>query len=473
MECLVINSNEIEGRLDCHFYRPGFTRLDKKVKSISKKKLADYILSLSGGATPDIKESRKYYSDSTDGVPFLRVQNVTPEGLNLEDVKFINRETHNGLLKRSQVNEYNLLVKITGVGRMAVSSVAPKGFVGNINQHLVVIKTENESTSNVLAVFLNSYIGERLATKRATGGTRPALDYEALKSIPIVFKPEIVSIYEESIIKKKQKESEAQRLLDSINDYVLDELGIKLTSIIEKMCFIAFSEEVKGHRIDPKKYTERPKVILKAIQESKYKNEKLSNLVSEAMSGEWGDDPYNEPSHSSDYILCKVLRNTNFVNKTNLDLTDIAERLINKTKFNKISLKYGDLLIEKSGGSPIQPVGRIALITQINNDYTFSNFLQCLRVNKRICLPEYLFSFLKAIYSLNYMEYIQNQTTGIKNLIMEEFLSIPVCLPPLAVQNKIAEEVKNRMQKAEQLQKEAKDELENAKQEIERIILGA
>jgi restriction endonuclease S subunit len=70
------------------------------------------------------------------------------------------------------------------------------------------------------------------------------------------------------------------------------------------------------------------------------------------------------------------------------------------------------------------------------------------------------------------MEYIQNQTTGIKNLIMEEFLLISVCLPPIAVQNKIAEEVKNRMQKAEQLQKEAKEELEKAKKEVEQIILG-
>ncbi|MFN3910083.1 MAG: restriction endonuclease subunit S [Candidatus Anstonellaceae archaeon] len=45
-------------------------------------------------------------------------------------------------------------------------------------------------------------------------------------------------------------------------------------------------------------------------------------------------------------------------------------------------------------------------------------------------------------------------------------------LPPLEVQNKIAEEVKSRIQKAEQLQKEAKEELEKAKKEVENIILG-
>ncbi len=41
---------------------------------------------------------------------------------------------------------------------------------------------------------------------------------------------------------------------------------------------------------------------------------------------------------------------------------------------------------------------------------------------------------------------------------------------PRNSQNKIAEEVKSRMQKAEQLQKEAKEELEKAKQEVEKIF---
>ena len=52
-------------------------------------------------------------------------------------------------------------------------------------------------------------------------------------------------------------------------------------------------------------------------------------------------------------------------------------------------------------------------------------------------------------------------------------LSIFYCshfLPPLSVQNKIADEVKRRMQKADSLQKESKEELEKAKQGVERII---
>ena len=52
------------------------------------------------------------------------------------------------------------------------------------------------------------------------------------------------------------------------------------------------------------------------------------------------------------------------------------------------------------------------------------------------------------------------------------FLNLSIPLPPLELQNKIAEEVKRRMQKAEQLKKEAKEVLERAKQEVENIILN-
>ena len=58
------------------------------------------------------------------------------------------------------------------------------------------------------------------------------------------------------------------------------------------------------------------------------------------------------------------------------------------------------------------------------------------------------------------------------NITIETIENFKIPLPPLFVQNKIADEVKKRMQKAEQLQKEAKDELEKAKLEVERIILG-
>jgi len=155
MQIFTTKREDINGRLDCYYYQPKFVELEKKVRKNTDKTLGDYVLSISGGATPNKLYSDKYYAKSAnEGIPFLRVQNVTNEGLNFENLKFIKEETHQGLLKRSQVKEGYLITKITGVGRMAVSSVAPKNFDGNINQHLVAIKTESREVSEALAVLI-------------------------------------------------------------------------------------------------------------------------------------------------------------------------------------------------------------------------------------------------------------------------------------------------------------------------------
>ena len=63
------------------------------------------------------------------------------------------------------LSEGDLLVKITGVGRMAIASVAPEGVIGNTNQHMVVVKTGNKEISKYLARYLNLDIIEKRAVK--------------------------------------------------------------------------------------------------------------------------------------------------------------------------------------------------------------------------------------------------------------------------------------------------------------------
>jgi restriction endonuclease S subunit len=53
----------------------------------------------------------------------------------------------------------------------------------------------------------------------------------------------------------------------------------------------------------------------------------------------------------------------------------------------------------------------------------------------------------------------------------DSLLSIKIPFPPLEIQTKIAEEVKKRVVKAEQLQKEAIREIVMAKKEVETLIL--
>ena len=250
----IVKRSEIEGRLEPEFYKPSIACLEAKIRSLSSKRLRDYALSFAGGVTPKKSEGDKYYSDAENGVPFLRVQNLQTTGeLSLDGCIYINEDTHNGLLKRSQVSEGDLLIKITGVGRMAIAAVAPKDFVGNTNQHMVVVKTGNTDVSKYLAHYLNLDIIEKIASRHSTGGTRPALDYPSLKNIPIIEGLDF-SLIDDAIKAKKEKDKKAQQLLDSIDDYLLEELGITIPDVenrLENRIFLGSFSKIEGNRIDP------------------------------------------------------------------------------------------------------------------------------------------------------------------------------------------------------------------------------
>lgn len=250
----IVQRSEIEGRLEPEFYRPSIADLEKIIRGKSSHKLRDYALSVSGGATPKKTEGDKYYADKETGVPFLRVQNLNTDGtLSFDDCLYINKETHEGMLARSQVSEGDLLVKITGVGRMAIASVAPEGFIGNTNQHMVVVKTGNKEKSKYLARYLNLDIIEKIASRHSTGGTRPALDYPSVKNLPIIEGIDFSPI-DRAIELKKQKEIEAKKLLNSIDTYILNELGITIPEIdasLENRLFFTSFKDVTGSRLDP------------------------------------------------------------------------------------------------------------------------------------------------------------------------------------------------------------------------------
>lgn len=180
-----ITSDEIEGRIDPFFYKPYLRHLVAQIKSKKHFTLGEAMTEMSGGATPKVTED--YYLDE-GGIPFLRVQNITEMGINLDDVKFIKPEVHETMLKRSQLKKDDLVFTITG--RIGSVAVVPDNFEGNINQHSVRLhlrdKVENtEILPEYVASFFNTNVGRDLSFRYTTGGTRPALDYEALRGLAI------------------------------------------------------------------------------------------------------------------------------------------------------------------------------------------------------------------------------------------------------------------------------------------------
>lgn len=156
---------------------------------------------------------------------------------------------------------------------------------------------------------------------------------------------------------------------------------------------------------------------------------KLEDLVSDTFPGEWGSEPISENA-------IKVIRTTNFTNEGYLDLTDVVTRDIEPKKVVRKKLKQGDTILERSGGTKDNPVGRVVFFDEIG-DYLPNNFTQVLRPKESVN-PVYLFYALYNSYNLNKaaMRAMASQTTGIQNLSMSDFMAKFIVLPSRNEQNK-------------------------------------
>lgn len=157
--------------------------------------------------------------------------------------------------------------------------------------------------------------------------------------------------------------------------------------------------------------------------------------ITEQINGLWvGKNP--------PFITIAVIRNTNFTKDCNLDTNNIAYIQVEQKQYSTRKLKCGDIIIEKSGGSDKQPVGRPILFNIEDGEYSFSNFTSVLRVvDNTLISPKFLHKFLVYAYNQGYTLNMQSKTTGIRNLNFKLYKNMNVPVPERAEQERIVGEL--------------------------------
>ena len=380
----------------------------------------------------------------------------------MSDVKFIKRDVHNGMLKRSQVKKDDLVFTITG--RIGSVAVVPDNFEGNINQHSVRFQLKTQITNiainpRYVAVSLNLPLGQSLALREVTGGTRPALDYKALYSLKTILPPtniqnHIVSIMRSAYAEKKQKEEEADALLDSIDDYVLQELRIEMLVTEEKKRFVVYAGEIEG-RFDPLYMSN-----ISHIRNLKtpYPLTRLRKLL--IQKPQYGANERAVDGNPETDV--RYIRITDIDDYGNL-LEDwkTAEAI-----HSKYLLEENDVLFARSGSA-----GRAFIYKNELGKAVFAGYLIRFKFDPAKVNPSFVFHYtLTTIYKL-WVQSIQ-RTSVQANINSKEFQSLEIPLPPLDVQNQIVEEVNRRLAHVAELRQEANTTVEEAKERVERILLA-
>ena len=148
------------------------------------------------------------------------------------------------------------------------------------------------------------------------------------------------------------------------------------------------------------------------------------------------------------FVNVGVIRNANFTRDFKLDYSNIEYINVEQRAFAQRHLLNGDLIVEKSGGSDNNPVGRAVLYEGDNDVFSYSNFTMVLRIKyKELVLSKFLYYYILAKYKAGVMKSMQTQTTGLHNLILDKYLAMPLYIPPYSEQERIINKIEDMFEK--------------------------
>ena len=303
-----------------------------------------------------------------------------------------------------------------------------------VNNHAHVLDATDKNLLDFVAIVINAM----KLDDYITGSAQPKLSQDNLNKIPIALPP----LQEQKRIVKELNhlfslvdciecnKDDLQKTIKQTKSKILD-LVIHGKLVPQDPADEPASELLK--RINPKAeitcdnghYQKLPKGwCITSISE-----------MCENINGLWKGK--KEP-----FVKVGVIRNANFTKDFKLDYSKIEYIDVEERAFKKRHLLNGDLIVEKSGGSDNNPVGRAILYEGKDAVFSFSNFTMVLRIHyKDVLSYKYLYYYIMDKYQKGEMKLMQTQTTGLHNLILDKYLDIPLCLPPYQEQQRIINKI--------------------------------
>lgn len=293
--------------------------------------------------------------------------------------------------------------------------------------------------------------------QRAAG--QPNINSEEFKSLSIPLPPlekqkEVIEIMSSAYKAKENKEKEAKKLLNGINSYVLEQIGLELPVEKSISTYIVNSDDLRSNRIDPYYYKPIFFAFEKQLKASRYKIEPFSNHIETLINGydhrsfEESGTPYLKVSNIRPYKI------------------DLKKTFYIDTKSNPISkdilLKSGNLLLTRKG------TYGVAVSIKEDNEHVI-----CSEIFKVVLKSNASADFLEIILnsSIGQIQFDRNKIGAIMGSLSQDAVkSILIPVPPKEIQESIIKQVHNILSQVEKLNIEAVELMEKAKEKVETLL---
>lgn len=301
-------------------------------------------------------------------------------------------------------------------GKMAKAQIDNKGLGST---ELFVFRGKEGATDNdfVYYLFKQKHIRELAANSMSGASGRQRADMKFIKKIKINL-PLI---------------STQQRIASILSAYDnLIENNNKRIRLLEQMAENLYKEWFVRFRFPGHEKAEFVNTKLGKLPTS-FSVTNMNSVFDDYIGGGWGND-----DESEDFpISASVIRGADFPNVWHYDVSTCPRRYHKKSNYKARQLQDGDIVMEISGGTSEQPVGRTVLVTQDMIDrfeggrVICASFCKMIRLKKEIISPYFFYFWMHYLYDTRIIDRFQLQSTGIINFKFEPFLKKGiVMLPP-------------------------------------------
>lgn len=451
-----MNRGEIVERFDAIYYSASNSLKIANETIYPIKKLSDIAILQRGRFSHRPRNDERFYHGN---YPFVQTGDIVRASETNDTIQFTQTLNERGLSVSKLFKPDILIITIAAnIGDTAILTY-PACFPDS----LVTITPKNELVDvrylNVYFKYVKDYL-----VNLAPQAAQKNINLQQLSPTPIVVPPieiqsEIIALFEAGYQTKRQKETQADELLASIDGYLLNELGITLPQPSEKKTyFISNSGKVSGGRFDPFYHQYEFEQNNEVVRNGLYPTTHLKDVAQKLVKGKLPKD--NEKSG-----LLNVIQINSIGFDGHIDTGDLLKA---KNIFtNEQRMQKDDVLIVITGAT----IGKTAIWNKEENENYFLGGdivkFQCIEyVN-----PYFIFAWLRCH---NSQIEIKRNITGATNghLSIFDISNILIPLPSLEKQTEIADHINAIRAQAKQLQHEAKTELEQVKKTIERMILG-
>ena len=378
--------------------------------------------------------------------------------------RYITPEFHS-LHKRTETELNDLLLVKDGATTGKIGIVSRTEHIGqNINEHLFLLRTKADVNPMYLLTYLNSSCGQLQIQREITGATVTGITMDVVKHLKIILPPpsiqnHVANFTRAAYGKKREKDQEADALLDSIDDYVLTELGIEIPkqkeNSIENRIFTTTSSDMFGGRFDPEMYYQVYSLQTKLYRMERFQDCVLINPLTSFNGYELGTSITFVPMEkvSAEY------------GEADLSLCKAIEEAKGYTRF-----RDNDLIWSKI--TPCMENGKSAVVNNLKEGIGCgSTEFHVFRALEGINI-HYIHALLRMKSLRKHATLHFTGSAGQQRVSSEFFKELIIPKPPIEKQTEIANYITEIRSNVKQLRQEANEIVEVAKERVERILLA-